>query len=410
MKKIYVRCFSLLILLSALTDAQAINAWTQRANFGGDARHRATGIAIGNRGYMGLGHVNSVVDILYNDWWEYDPGSDSWMQKANFAGGLRYHATGFTIGNKGYVGMGRMPGGTYSTDMWEYDPTTNVWTAKANFIGIPRRGAVSFVVDNIAYVGTGQSTSGFTNTFHSFNPVTNTWGTIASLPAAGRTSSVAFSIGSFGYVGTGQVSCGINDFWRYDPSSNTWLARATVPGPVQRQEATAFAVAGKGYIGTGDNCQSGTNYKDMWEYDPTTDTWVAAPEFEGIARRYLVSFVIGDKAYSGTGTNGTNFRDFWVFDHTLYMLEKDQELVQVRTYPNPATDQVRVDLKNLPKDLQQGRLQLQLTDLKGGIVYQSQVLSDHVIIPRNSLPASTYLLTVMYEGTQLIRSSKIIFQ
>src|SRR5687767_11341276 len=102
MKKWYV-----LVGISLLTLQAEAGAWIEKANFGGDARHRATAFSIGNRGYMGLGHVNSIVDILFNDFWEYDPGSNSWTQKANFGGGLRYHATAFTIGNFAYVGTGR---------------------------------------------------------------------------------------------------------------------------------------------------------------------------------------------------------------------------------------------------------------------------------------------------------------
>ena len=61
------------------------NPWVQKADFGGPGRHRATGISIANKGYMGLGHVNGTgIDINYKDWWQFDPASNSWTQKANF--------------------------------------------------------------------------------------------------------------------------------------------------------------------------------------------------------------------------------------------------------------------------------------------------------------------------------------
>ena len=37
--------------------------WIEKANFGGEARHRGVGFSVGGRGYMGLGHYNSIVDI-----------------------------------------------------------------------------------------------------------------------------------------------------------------------------------------------------------------------------------------------------------------------------------------------------------------------------------------------------------
>src|SRR5688500_9723242 len=175
--------------------------WTQKASMPSPARHRATALSIGNRGYMGLGHVNSVVDIQFNDWWEYDPGTKSWTQKANYAGGKRYHAAGFAIGNKGYVGTGRDTTFSNKIDFWEYDPVTNLWTQKANFGGAARRGAVGFTIGNKGYVGTGS----FLADFWCYDPSVNLWSPVASLPATGRTSSVGFSIGGKGYCGTGEI-------------------------------------------------------------------------------------------------------------------------------------------------------------------------------------------------------------
>lgn len=63
---------------------------------------------------------------------------DTWTQKADFGGGITEAAVGFSIGNKGYMGIG----GGYTQDFWEYDPDTNSWTQKANFGGAPRHAAV----------------------------------------------------------------------------------------------------------------------------------------------------------------------------------------------------------------------------------------------------------------------------
>ena len=93
MKLILVNLF---ILIGFLSYAET---WTQKASFGGSARHRTTAFAIGNKGYLGLGHINSVTNILYDDFWEYDPASNSWTQIANYPYPC-YHSTGFTIGNR----------------------------------------------------------------------------------------------------------------------------------------------------------------------------------------------------------------------------------------------------------------------------------------------------------------------
>src|ERR1041385_2556645 len=77
--------------------------WTQKASFSGTPRHRPFTFSIGQRGYLGCGW-NGVT--MYQDFWEYDPGSNTWSQKANYPFGPRLSAFGFSIGNKGYAGCG----------------------------------------------------------------------------------------------------------------------------------------------------------------------------------------------------------------------------------------------------------------------------------------------------------------
>src|SRR5438067_9630263 len=72
--------------------------------------------------------------ILLKDFWEYNPATDTWIQKANCGGLTRYYATGFSNGNKGYIGIGS-EGYPYNelNDFWEYDPATDGWLQKASF-------------------------------------------------------------------------------------------------------------------------------------------------------------------------------------------------------------------------------------------------------------------------------------
>ena len=107
------------------TQVAATLVWTEKANFGGEARHRAIGFSIGNRGYMGLGHYNAIVDVLFEDIWEFDPGTNTWTQKADFPGGKRLQCASFTINGIGYVGTGRDPFFIEHDDFYAYNPITN---------------------------------------------------------------------------------------------------------------------------------------------------------------------------------------------------------------------------------------------------------------------------------------------
>jgi N-acetylneuraminic acid mutarotase len=67
---------------------------------------------------------------------------------------------------------------------------------------------------------------------------------------------------------------------------------------------TCFAINGKGYICLGINNSLVYN-QELWEYNPTTDTWSQKANFPGVARDNAKSFVIGDTAFVGTGTYGS---------------------------------------------------------------------------------------------------------
>ena len=58
----------------------------------------------------------------------------TWTQKANFPF-IREGAVSFSIGTLGYLGTGEQ-GSVYKKDFWEYNPSTNAWTQKADFGGV----------------------------------------------------------------------------------------------------------------------------------------------------------------------------------------------------------------------------------------------------------------------------------
>src|SRR5207344_501400 len=90
------------------------NSWTQKADFGGGPRADAAGFSIGGKGYWGTGQDSERI-IFYRDFWQFDPIANTWSQKADFGGTGRTTATGFSIGSKGYIGLG-VDGSEYKND------------------------------------------------------------------------------------------------------------------------------------------------------------------------------------------------------------------------------------------------------------------------------------------------------
>jgi N-acetylneuraminic acid mutarotase len=380
------------------TDAQTQYGWVEKSGLPAPGRHRSTALTCGNRAYVGLGHVNSIVDVLYQDWWEYDPGSDTWSQKANYAGGLRYHATGFTIGNYMYVGTGRDPSATLHTDFWKYDPANNTWTSVSPLPGPARRGAVGFEIAGNGYVGTGS----YYADFYKYNPVSNSWTAIASIPT-GRTSAVGMSLNGKGYCGTGDVGGNSADWWEYNPAMNTWTQKANLPG-LPRMEACGFTLGGRCFVGTGDNYSSGDNYSDFWAFNPSTNSWIQVADFDGAARRYMVAVSLNGKAYAGLGTSGMNYSDWWEYG-TISGTE-EHVVPSVNVYPVPSNGPVTFEFSSAVKN----SVTCILYDLKGNAVRVSDFEScSEFSLEKDELHAGTYVYSIT-SGSQFISGGKIIFQ
>lgn len=134
---------------------QGTNVWTQKANFGGVGRWGAVGFSIGTKGYIGTGYDGNS----YNkDFWEWDQTSNVWSQKADFRGGTRGYSIGFSIDTKGYIGTGADYDSSsihVYNDFYEYNPNSNIWVQKANFGGDAREYAVGFSIGGKGYIGTG---------------------------------------------------------------------------------------------------------------------------------------------------------------------------------------------------------------------------------------------------------------
>jgi N-acetylneuraminic acid mutarotase len=359
-------------------------AWTQKASVPASGRHRGVAINIGNRGYAGLGHINAITDILYDDWWEYDPGTNSWTQKASFPPGPRMHATGFTIGNYGYVGTGRDNAYIEQPDLYRYDPSTNTWTAMAPMPGGGRRGAVAFSINGKGYIGTGT----YGTSFYEYNPTTNSWTMKANVPGAGRISAAAFSIGNKGYIGTGDTGGPNVDFYEYDPSTNVWTTKASLSIGPARMEAAGFSMGGYGYIGTGADAQSGNNFDDFYRYDPGSNSWIQIANFSGAARRYMSTFVLDARAYGVFGTSGTNYNDLWEYGNLNDVNSTEITNIQVKTFPNPFTEMISF---SIPKNIELKSCKLTLMNISGQIVKELENISEYEFnINRGSLAKGMY--------------------
>ncbi len=146
------------------------DTWVQKTSLPGLARKNSSSFVIGNNGYIVAG-VNGSGYL--NELWEYNSISDSWFQKANFPSTTRIDGSAFSICDKGYFGLGETSSSPplYLKDFWEYNSVSNSWIQKAIFPGVKRNESAHFSIGYKGYVGLGQGNGlPFYNDFYEYTP------------------------------------------------------------------------------------------------------------------------------------------------------------------------------------------------------------------------------------------------
>lgn len=259
----------------------------------------------------------------------------NWVALGDFSGSPRTSATGTTLNDLGYIGLGY----NYSnderlTDFWTYDADRNTWDQIADFPGTGRTNAVSFAAGGKLYVGTGfDGTSGTRLTdFYEYNPSDNTWSKIDDLQSdnvnnpevEGREGMTAFSIGGVGYVLGGSDSNGeaYKDMYAYDPSVGTWAKKSDFGGK-KRSDAVAFVIGNYAYVCTG--IANGSYPNDFFRYNAADDKWEELNKISDnsdqsfdddydIIRNNAVAFTAGGKGYIATAGRNSSGSDVWEYD------------------------------------------------------------------------------------------------
>lgn len=401
MKKIIT---SLAILFCLSTNAQSV--WTQKTapSTPFTARNACAGFSIGSKGYFGLGGDAAGET---KDFYEYNSITDSWTKKADFGGGIRQAVVSFSIGAKGYVGLGDSSG-VANNDFWEYDTTTNVWTKKADFPGGVRTTLIGFSIGNKGYVGLGDDGTGvLSNDFYEYDPIMDTWTPKANFGGTSRSDANGFSIGNKGYVGCGDDGTVPlkKDFWQYNPSSDTWIQKTDFGGG-KRTTATGFSLNNKGYIGAGDD--GAQLHNDFWEYDTLTNAWTSIATFPGTKRSDMIGFAIGNSGFVGNGNTcgaACYINDWYRYGPTTGINNNEKSSVLINLFPNPSNGNINVQCEIL-NDQSASLIIVDALGNKYG-AYQLSAVTDNISIDATNLSNGIYYCQVLNAG-KIISTQKLI--
>jgi N-acetylneuraminic acid mutarotase len=192
------------------------NWWLRKKNFPGPARLSAVGASINGMGYVGTGQSGPGDATGYNDWYQYDPSTDTWTRKADLPAQYRWAAVAFQSGTKAYITGGTNYSHGDFTGTWAYDPTIDTWKARAEFPGICEYSVgLSIPDDGVVVSGGGGDYTSTQCWFYNFS--NNTWTQGINSPGGGRSEAGGFAIGGsifiFGGVGANGTYGMKNDFW-----------------------------------------------------------------------------------------------------------------------------------------------------------------------------------------------------
>ena len=294
-----------LIFMLVCNGGVAQGTFTNLPNFPGSERFAATSFSIGNIVYYATGaEVSTSTDK--NDLWSYDVGTGIWEQKRDMgAAPGRMLAASFALNGKGYVGTGKVnSGGSFNTaanfanDFYKYDPATNTWTQISNVGPTGRLGAVGFAVNGKGYIALGSTSGGVssnigasTKTIFELDPATDKW-TQRPYPSnyQGFVSASVFVLNGKAYIAGGftpgfevgrqeQAAFSFSTY-EFDPATFAWTVKAVMPE--SRYIAAAFSSLDRGYI-VGGNSTGLSGFGIAWsvgpisnqvlKYNPVSNTW-----------------------------------------------------------------------------------------------------------------------------------------
>jgi N-acetylneuraminic acid mutarotase len=419
--------FTFFFLLAFASFAQTPNSWTRIADYAGFPRGFTSAFSIDSFAYVGgSGFYQADTfagDLEPRDFWQYNPYSNQWIQKANFPGQQRYNAVYFTIGSKGYMGLGANDYPSLSLppliNFWEYDPTLDTWTQKDSFpMNLPQgaQGLAGFSIGNKGYVCFGgiDSSNFILQNFWEYDPTADSWTPKANFPGQGHNWPIGFNIGTKAYVGM-EISYDNliynRDLWEYDPSTDTWTQKASFPG-ITRGGIFDFVIGSNAYIGTGLDSLN-TYLNDFWEYNSVTDQWIEKDSFGGGNRQGVAGFSIGNIGYAGIGENPNDQypTDFWMYtpDSIATGITELTNQMQVLFYPNPVEDagmlQIFID--------ENTKATISITDQQGREikeVYSGDITNGNTTFDINTkaLTSGLYFLVINSdEGKKTIKFTKL---
>jgi len=300
MKKTILIVFVLALGQASMTLA-AEDTWTTKADMP-TARSYLSASVVDGKIYAIGGLSDKTISIPTVE--VYDPATDTWERRADMPTARLGLSTSVVQGR--IYAIGGLPGagvvGAACSKVEEYNPVTDTWVEKAD-MPTARLCLATEVVDGKIYAIGGHlaepavSGAAGLSTVEEYDPVTDTWTRKADMPTPRTGLSASVVDGKIYAIGgvTGSPWAGLRMVEVYDPATDTWMRKADMP--TGRYNFSTSVVNGKIYAigGSGTNPWPGLTAVEM--YDPATNTWVRKANMP-TGRLALATSMVDGKIYA----------------------------------------------------------------------------------------------------------------
>ena len=135
-----------------------------------------------------------------------------------------------------------------------------------------------------------------------------TWSVKDTFPGSGRRMAAGLNISGKAYIIGGNISSTpfttTNDVWEYDPSSDSWTQKANFPTNIAT--ASYFTINNVGYV-VGGSTSAGNAVSTTRQYNASNDSWSTKASFPENGISGAFQFVLNNLGYVGTGARtGSN--------------------------------------------------------------------------------------------------------
>ena len=223
--------------------------------------------------YFGIGEN-------YNKWHEYDPATQSTVEKTVFPGVIvddRYIRS-FVLNSKVYV-LNQIINTYDKAELYQYDPSSDSWKKLndvANFY---------FTISECNGKAYGLSY----HEFDVYDPVTDSWTKRAGHP--GDDVETSFTLKNKIYFGIGLGK----ELYSYDPQLDSWKKMSDFPG-MATHDPISITLGNLGYV-VGGSSGFAKYSTEVWAYDADSDSWINKMPLGEKGHSTMLNFTYQGKGY-----------------------------------------------------------------------------------------------------------------